>query len=725
MLHRSHSIGLTGLLLFAASLVATAQPLGAACSPEAWPARFNGTASRVDNPTHLVAGPDDTIYVCGTTGVSTNNVDLMVLRYSNAGDLLWQSQYNGSSHDEPVALCVDPAGNAYVGASITGGEVGDMGVVKFNQHGTFQWAFRYRALSTHADFLRDLEVDAAGNAYLLGQSDVSVNQRYQDIFTAKLGPDGQPVWMNTHALASSFDDAEDLDLDGQGGILVAAHTTKENTFEDSILILKYAQATGAPVWNATIAGTTPSDMLVTDGAIFITGFVSPGNWVLSRCSLAGAVEWTKPIAQTPVALAPDGSGGVFIAGTGSLARYESDGDGIWQQSMPIDAFGVTPAGDLCVAGTVAGPDNIHDSVRTANHDPDGNLLWETIYEGVPAKSIDVGGLTHDQAGNAYVALQAWGSVTDGGDFLTVKYDSQGTQVPALAAPGALAGTAASISQIDLTWSDQSTGETGFALERSTGGAPFSVLITLPPGTSSYSEFGLGQDTTYSYRVRALGDPCPSSYSNEITVKTLVLAPGPPTGLTVTVPQDLSGHRSLVLQWTVPSYARRVLIERAIGPGPGLSFSQIASVEAPTAILEEVALTPGTTYTYRARAENESGQSGYTSQVGGTTPQYTGGKLVLPKKVKFPNTRVGAFKTKVVKVSNGDRTKPLRVEFQAFPPYQLVGSAGTIVLPPRGKLNVTVRFAPAQPGAAQSGLVVRSDDPAKQNASVALQGKGLR
>jgi hypothetical protein len=93
-----------------------------------------------------------------------------------------------------------------------------------------------------------------------------------------------------------------------------------------------------------------------------------------------------------------------------------------------------------------------------------------------------------------------------------------------AAPSVLLATAVSTSQIDLTWTDNSSGESGFKIEKKTGsGGTYSQIATVVPNVISYSDTGLSASTTYYYRVRAYNWIDNSSYSNEASTTT----PAPP------------------------------------------------------------------------------------------------------------------------------------------------------------------------------------------------------
>ncbi len=88
------------------------------------------------------------------------------------------------------------------------------------------------------------------------------------------------------------------------------------------------------------------------------------------------------------------------------------------------------------------------------------------------------------------------------------------------APSGLTATAASNSQINLSWIDNSTTEDNFIVARSTSaGGPYTDIATLASGTTSYSNTGLAAATTYYYRVRAVNGGGSSAYSNEASATT--------------------------------------------------------------------------------------------------------------------------------------------------------------------------------------------------------------
>jgi hypothetical protein len=78
-----------------------------------------------------------------------------------------------------------------------------------------------------------------------------------------------------------------------------------------------------------------------------------------------------------------------------------------------------------------------------------------------------------------------------------------------AANDALAGS------LRLTWSDNSTNESGFRIERKTGvNGSFIQIATAAANTTAYVDTGLIDGTTYCYRVLAYDSSRVSAYSNE-------------------------------------------------------------------------------------------------------------------------------------------------------------------------------------------------------------------
>lgn len=85
--------------------------------------------------------------------------------------------------------------------------------------------------------------------------------------------------------------------------------------------------------------------------------------------------------------------------------------------------------------------------------------------------------------------------------------------PPLAAPGAMA-----LGSVTLTWTDNTTTETGFEIERSTDNATFAQVAVVAANTTSATFNALNAGVTYYFRVRAVQGSNASPYSPVISLR---------------------------------------------------------------------------------------------------------------------------------------------------------------------------------------------------------------
>lgn len=111
---------------------------------------------------------------------------------------------------------------------------------------------------------------------------------------------------------------------------------------------------------------------------------------------------------------------------------------------------------------------------------------------------------------------------DHGDWAGARLIPSSTPVVPVA-PSNLSASAISSSQINLSWTDNSSNESSFKVQRSIDGTNFTTITTLAANTNSYSDTGLSASTTYSYRVIASNGAGDSSPSNVAPATTFAAA----------------------------------------------------------------------------------------------------------------------------------------------------------------------------------------------------------
>lgn len=93
-----------------------------------------------------------------------------------------------------------------------------------------------------------------------------------------------------------------------------------------------------------------------------------------------------------------------------------------------------------------------------------------------------------------------------------------------ATPSGLTATPAAYNQINLSWTDNASNETGFKIERKKGaGGTYAQIGTAAVNATSYNDNTCGTGTNYYYRVRAYNGSGDSAYSNEANATTTEVA----------------------------------------------------------------------------------------------------------------------------------------------------------------------------------------------------------
>jgi peptidyl-Asp metalloendopeptidase len=204
------------------------------------------------------------------------------------------------------------------------------------------------------------------------------------------------------------------------------------------------------------------------------------------------------------------------------------------------------------------------------------------------------------------------------------YRTSTTTTPTVpTAPSSLAASTVAYNSVALRWSDNSTDETGFTLERSGDGVNFSQIATLGAGTVSFTDGTVTVKSNYYYRVRAYNSVGGSAYSNTLAVTTPDVPPAPPTApSSVAALNDADGTASV--QW-VPACTTAtgydVMREKwDTRKGVWTGATTVASV--PSTYTSIVDASGTGTYRYSVRAKNAGGASAYAGPASVTVTSST-------------------------------------------------------------------------------------------------------
>lgn len=146
-------------------------------------------------------------------------------------------------------------------------------------------------------------------------------------------------------------------------------------------------------------------------------------------------------------------------------------------------------------------------------------------------------------------------------------DSNGdvNTTPVPLAPSNLTCYAFSPTTIILNWTDNSTDETGYKIERKTGSGTYAVVGSTITNETTFNDFGLTPNTTYSYRVKAYNAGGNSiSYSNEFTLSN--------QGVT-----DIEGNFYELVTIGTQTWTKRNLTVTHYRNGDGINYTDFSNI----------------------------------------------------------------------------------------------------------------------------------------------------
>jgi titin len=191
--------------------------------------------------------------------------------------------------------------------------------------------------------------------------------------------------------------------------------------------------------------------------------------------------------------------------------------------------------------------------------------------------------------------------------------------PMPAAPSILTAIALSPSQVQLTWLDNASNETGFELWRdllSGSGEWTRIQSGLPANAGAFVDTTMAPGQAYAYRVRARNSAGASAYSNTVSLSVPSSVPSAPTGCTAAA---ISSAR-VRLSWGDASNNEETFeVWRDYVSGSGEWTCICGEIRANAGSYLDTTMLPGGVYSYTVRARNSAGVSANSNTVTITAP----------------------------------------------------------------------------------------------------------
>jgi uncharacterized delta-60 repeat protein len=335
----------------------------------AWQRTFDGPDQFANDRANGVAvAADGSVYVTGQTlGVRG---DVLLLKFSRDGALVWQRRWDGGGTEGGEAVAVAGDGSVYVtGGTNSFGESGHLFVLRFALDGTLVWQ-RTRAAAAG----EGIAVGPDGSVYAAGLAPRPGGLVESDVVLLKLDPQGTLVWQRAYSAAEIADARGGVAVAADGSVYVAGgiqEVTRSGDAVNDTVIAKFA-ADGSLVWDRGYGGKQgdfPGGVVaLADGTILIGG----------ETASFGAGDDDAYLLQLDAAgkaSACDSWGGLGLD-HGDDVEVAPDGTivlGATTESSPPFTLADCPRQTKRLRGTVAAPDIPLADATGALADPGGTV----------------------------------------------------------------------------------------------------------------------------------------------------------------------------------------------------------------------------------------------------------------------------------------------------------------------------------------------------------------
>ena len=180
----------------------------------------------------LTLDSDNNIYIVGKSYNS-----LVLLKYTNSGNLLWSSTKDFNDYFSIKKIVVDQSGNIFIVGDERqdSNEDYDIFLLKYSNLGVLQWNFSWGGNSY--DYSDDLVIDFTGNIYLLGDT-YSYGHGEKDICLLKLDTEGNLIWTYFWG-GSNYDFGKAIAIDFYENIYVVGVTRSFGSAYSNLCLIKF------------------------------------------------------------------------------------------------------------------------------------------------------------------------------------------------------------------------------------------------------------------------------------------------------------------------------------------------------------------------------------------------------------------------------------------------------------------------------------------------------
>ncbi|KAA3613512.1 MAG: hypothetical protein DWQ01_03030 [Planctomycetota bacterium] len=295
-----------------------------------WERRYDSPGSGFDDgAVDLVVAPDGAVTVLAEGPGSTSDQDVLLFRYDPQGNLIWQTVWDHYWSDSAEAVVQASDGSLYVLAhSYTVGSVTDVVLLKYSDDGVLLWERFYHG-GYGTDSAVDLGLDSQENVLLAGYSIAPGMSTNFDWLGLKYDANGQLLWSTTIAGAIGWPDyCWGMAVSPQDELLMTGYLVNNTGIQDYTTAcldssgnLLWLRSEGTGTGGGQKIMADPSGRVISVGGSTMVAFDSAGNRLWNQ--IFGAPGLSSGSAKA-VALHPRGD--ILVGGS------------IWEGSLGTQYF---------------------------------------------------------------------------------------------------------------------------------------------------------------------------------------------------------------------------------------------------------------------------------------------------------------------------------------------------------------------------------------------------
>ena len=379
-------------LILALLIIYYLLPIAEAQVSQSWTSYYymNCTNNLFQKVQDIVTDDSGYVYIAGwTCQGGSNQSDALIIKYKPNGDSSWVRRYNNSStngNEYLYSILKDATGNIYVsGSSENFSTRGDLILLKYTSAGQQLWVKRYCNFPQDTGACAyDMKFDKAGNIVLAGRSGPY-------LYTLKCTTTGDTIWTDRYTAAGAAY-GYNIDVDNSNNIYVCGMSW--NGMGSNYITVKY-NSSGARQWtsyyygaNFTLTDYTNKMRVDGGGNVFVggTAYTDTGHngYIVIKYNTNGNQRWLKRYNyyqnQDDILfdIALDSISNVYVTGssyynTCATLKYDSSGALKWESRITgsggrlisFDRYGY-----VYIAGKGGG-------LGFLKYAPAGNLIWNS------------------------------------------------------------------------------------------------------------------------------------------------------------------------------------------------------------------------------------------------------------------------------------------------------------------------------------------------------------